>query len=412
MASIIKLEGKVSVNRLLKYYVALLVISIPIEPILSYSLRWLMIIAGLFLILFYSKKIYLNSYVGFQVCFVFLLVLSLIYSPKGAEPIGILIQYARAFIQSSVIIQLVLYLEKDTRKCVKLVLDNFTIGTVIILIYTVIVERENVFSARGFWRLGNTVLSDNGTFMILSYDIIISIIWTLFNFMDKKEGKKRYFNFSLVLLIGGVLTGTKKVFIAVGICLLVYIVLKYRRNCIKTLCGFFAVCVLLIGSYYIVIQNDFLYYRIGYRLENFILSLQDSTIASESTSTRGLMRNYGMELFMQRPILGNGVSSFRWYYQQYAGEFLYSHCNYVELLCNQGIIGCGLYYGYYIWLLFKSIKSYIYKINPIFLYTSIYLIVLFILDYAQVSYYRVHFMLMAQVIVMTITSDKEQRKQV
>lgn len=402
MTGVIKLNRNTSINQLLRCYASLLIICIPIEPILPYSLRWAMIIVGALVIFVYSKKIYLSSYIYFQICFFSLMAVSLLYSPKGADPMGIIIQYSRSLIQSFVIVQIMQNLKKDTKSFFEFIFNNFTIGTIVILIYTIIIEREQVFFSNGYWRLGTSVFAEHGTFMILSYCVIISVIWSLYNFIDKRSGKNFYLITSAILLVGGALTGTKKVFIAIGIFIIAYVVIKYRKNGVKMVLGLIAIGVLLATTYYIMINNEFLYPRIGYRIENFILSLQGESAGSESTVSRALMRSYGLEMFKQSPIYGNGVSSFRWYYKNYAGEFLYSHCNYVELLCNHGIIGFAIYYGYHFWIFIKSFKSYLYKKESLYLFMSIYMLIMFVLDYGQVSYYRVHFMLMIQTFAMTL----------
>lgn len=393
----------------LKLYIAMLVMCIPAEPLLSYEARWLMIIAGAFLVLILSRSICITSYMLFQLCFTGMLFISLLYAPEGGDGMGMITQNTRAFIQSSVIIFLCLRLQETTEKRVRLILNSYLLGTVVILLYTLAVEGGYVFSSSGYWRLGSWVFRDHGTLMVLSYSIIIAAVWCLFCVFDDKRHRGLYVLSLALLLFCGALSGTKKVFVAIGVFLALYLLIRYRRNGAKLLLGGLLICALLIGIFYLLLNNEFLYLRIGYRIEQYLLSLTGTGTGGESTESRALMRAYGMQLFWDSPVYGNGVSSFRWYFLEYAGQYLYSHCNYVELLCNHGLIGFALYYGYYLWLLIASFKSYLKKKNTIFLFSAIYLIVLLILDYGQVSYYRPHYMLIAQVISVTLLKNNKYR---
>lgn len=400
-------QRKLVVQGIYKLYVFLLVICIPAEPLFSFYVRWLLLFIGLFIVIVIEKSIFITSYLKFQICFTIMLVISLLYSPEGAKGMNIIMSNTRALLQSYIIVLLTLLIKDTTENRIRIVLNSYTFGTVMIILYTLFVEREYIFGSGGYWRMGKIVFENHDTFMVLSYSIIISILWSGFNLLEKKEHKKINLILTMFLLLSAVLSGTKKTLITVIMGVMVYLVIKNRNRAWKLLIGLIIGCILIILGYRLIIHNDFLYSYIGHRIQNYLFSIRGLEEGTESTTTRALMRSYGLKLFFKSPIIGNGVSSFRWYFFNYTGKFLYSHCNYIELLCNHGFIGFVFYYAYCLWLTHKSFKLYYLKSKSIYLFFTIFLLILLILDYGQVSYYRVHYMLVAQVAALAVVKGKK-----
>lgn len=381
----------------------LLTIIIPAEPLFPYSLRIVILGVGLFYAIILKRKLIFTSHFKFEIIFIILLFISLIYSPPSADGLGIIMMLVKAFLQSYCIILLSLSTNKKTDEQINGVLNNYLFGTILILIYTFIVEGNDLLNALGKWRLGVTVFANNGTFMLLSYSIIISLLWSIYCLFDKKN--KKYLLPVIFLLLASVASGTKKVIFALAIAIVAYVFIKYRKKSFKLFSRLLVILIVFVIGLQLVLKNEFLYRSIGHRIENYILSISGEEQGTTSTVSRGLMREYGIELFLRNPIFGNGVSSFRSYYYKYAGEYLYSHCNYVELLCNQGLVGFLVYYGYLLWLLIKIMKlSKDGKENYSFYFA--FLVTLLVIDYGQVSYYRIHYMLVCQLISLAIYNEK------
>ena len=75
---------------------------------------------------------------------------------------------------------------------------------------------------------------------------------------------------------------------------------------------------------------DSLYSIIGHRMESLLLGT--SSVQDNSMIERELMREYAWQLFLQKPIIGNGAGTFRDFFVNISGKYLYSHNNHLELL--------------------------------------------------------------------------------
>jgi O-antigen ligase len=110
---------------------------------------------------------------------------------------------------------------------------------------------------------------------------------------------------------------------------------------------------------YNVVMNvpDF-YDVIGKRFEGFFALFGGGGPVDSSTSQRMSMINAALDRWLLNPVVGYGFDSFKFYNQaEVTGYFYYSHNNMLELLHNQGIIGFVAYYGFYVFLLVKALRS-------------------------------------------------------
>lgn len=77
--------------------------------------------------------------------------------------------------------------------------------------------------------------------------------------------------------------------------------------------------------------------------------------ADYSALSRADMIDYGLQQWLYSPIWGYGLDSFKYFYGLVTGVVSYSHNNYVELLFDLGLIGCILYYIFYLKILIKGL---------------------------------------------------------
>ena len=87
--------------------------------------------------------------------------------------------------------------------------------------------------------------------------------------------------------------------------------------------------------------------------------LTNDTSGEEDTS-RVTLFQYGMNWFLDNPILGVGINNFRVLStktSEFAGMSFYAHNNYVELLVDIGIVGIVIYYSAYYYL-YLNLRKY------------------------------------------------------
>ena len=105
-------------------------------------------------------------------------------------------------------------------------------------------------------------------------------------------------------------------------------------------------------------------------------------MASHSTDVRKVMIQEGFRFFWYHPIIVGGE---KYFVTMTSTIYGYSHCNYVEILCNAGIIGFVLYFR----PLFKNLKKMILfkNVDSSFRQLAITLLIgRLILDWMQVTY--------------------------
>jgi O-antigen ligase len=81
--------------------------------------------------------------------------------------------------------------------------------------------------------------------------------------------------------------------------------------------------------------------------------LKGQNVADTGLAKRGGMLEDAVRLWLQRPFTGWGLDQFR----NVSGWNTYAHNNYVELLADQGLVGCFLYVMVYISTLVSLLRS-------------------------------------------------------
>lgn len=131
--------------------------------------------------------------------------------------------------------------------------------------------------------------------------------------------------------------------------------------------------ILLLSS----IFSDFLPNSSGAfeRIESGLNFYSKENSMDNSARTRLYFISEGWKGFLESPILGYGINSFRYYYG------FYSHNNFIEILYGFGILGFCVYYSMHVRLLRKLIINF--KNN---MYLIFFLFILLSMDFGFVSY--------------------------
>lgn len=167
----------------------------------------------------------------------------------------------------------------------------------------------------------------------------------------------------VVILYGIVLTQSRQgiVLVLVGAFLYSLIQIIYRfkntrnkkRYMLKLTLYFLSAIIFISALIFIFQQTEY-----SYRIQAFIafikLSFQSSNehisrIIDYSAYERKQLLKYGIKIWFDHPIMGIGLDNFRTIIKHYnpAGNRLYSHNNYIELLTTIGTIGAVVYYAIY-----------------------------------------------------------------
>lgn len=157
---------------------------------------------------------------------------------------------------------------------------------------------------------------------------------------------------------------------------------------------------LLLTFTFLLLNVEFLYVTIGYRLEGLVASL---LLGAESEDTiRIELYKFGMQLFRRAPLFGQGIDQFRFINLEELDFIGGAHNNYLEILVDFGTIGFILYYIRYlfIWINLKGIHQHADKILILSLLTG-----MFFLDFTRVTY---NFYL-SQIILILISQRKERQ---
>ncbi len=207
-------------------------------------------------------------------------------------------------------------------------------------------------------RLGQELF---GNANVLANMLMVSVIYGFWLLVSRKGFVKRllYTAAIITVYIGMFLSGGRK-YVIVPVIFLYILLLNKRdakgkkhmlRNTVIILIVFFVL-------YQIIMNVPMFYDSIGHRFEDAFSLVSDDYQADGSTLKRTEMIEAGFERWLKNPLLGYGFDSFKYYNESsVTGHFYYSHNNFVELLYNQGIIGFLVYYAFYLYLIYKAVKS-------------------------------------------------------
>lgn len=188
-------------------------------------------------------------------------------------------------------------------------------------------------------RLGSELIGNANSFANqLLFPAVLSI-WLLI--YDKGRVKRYIYLLSLLaslLAIG--LSGGRKIALIAGACAVLLYLMNGRGNMLKTVRNIVVVGLLIGAAVYAMIHIPVLYNSIGVRF------FDPSERVLQSDQTRWNYVRMGLERWQQKPFLGYGLDSFKYYNEQVTGAFHYAHNNYAEILYDFGLVGFILYYAF------------------------------------------------------------------
>lgn len=321
---------------------------------------------------------------AFSIYFLYAYILLMCNAPGASKSMGQTIAYY--YLTCAIVCYVAYYVTYCYPKLVYFLAWGIVIGA-LVLAYRiaqsyggVTMMLEYASRAGGERRVGGELINENllGLYMANALLCCILIMSGL-----KLKGKQSIYVilFALVFLTMGLLSGSKKAiaFMVIGICVLLWF---FSRNStpVKRILLYGAI-VLSVALIVIAIRTVPIFSTISMRLDDFFGSLGGDQGLSESDQNRMLMTQYGLEAFLNNPLLGNGTGS------SYVLFGVYSHNNYIELLMNYGIIGFSMYYIPYIMLAVSLFRCGI-NGDKIAAYLVVYIVLQLGLGIGWVNYYE------------------------
>jgi len=243
---------------------------------------------------------------------------------------------------------------------------------IVLAAYMVYVYGFSIFSTGVIdTRYGSEISQINVLGMSLAYGAVLSFYYFYIH-------KKKYMLFLVILFpVLSSFTGSRKAIIIIVLGVIGLLLQDVKRDK-KKLIIYISIVILIAAIFSSLSYFDLVFSR----FEGLLSIVTGESSLDYSSAKRLDMIKKGMEFFWESPIIGNGFDSYRFYWSAYTQKDTYSHINYVELLVSGGILAIIIFYGNYIYLIFKMQK----KKSEISKLLMILLMLTLIIDIFVVSY--------------------------
>lgn len=273
-----------------------------------------------------------------------------------------------------------LYMVFDTYKDVTPILDIILVGGYIIVVYLFFKYGvDDLFLLlKNASRIDNDVINANILGMSLAYSGIVLVyygayygwkIWHLLFFI----------NVSIVII-----SASKKgiLILLMGSCAV--LVLKNWKNRFRDIFKIILLIILLALAISFLIKLP-IFNGLYIRFQKFLAGITGKGRGDISTISRLQYQSLGISIWKEHPILGVGIDNAQIINGHINGDYTFLHNNYVELLADIGIVGFGLFYSIYVYLLYQFYKLRIYR-DAEYDVCLIILAMDFVMGFAYVSY--------------------------
>lgn len=234
----------------------------------------------------------------------------------------------------------------------------------------------------------------------LGYDVIVPftnfkyshnaapMLWAfsfLFISYFKKSNNPIVFSniYSAVFAISVAFSGARTSLLLIFISLILYpLFLSFNRKFSKiNILKYILIVFIAASFYYILIEVNFFYKIIGYRIEAVVDGLSSGEFDESSASSRFIMLKTGWRMMLDKPFVGYGLNTFRTFYGSFG---TWSHNSFVELSISGGLFIAVIFYLFHFYAIFFIIKNKLF--NPLGSMFLCSLIFLFIQSMLAVSY--------------------------
>lgn len=325
-----------------------------------------------------SGRLKLTPILWWEIAFLAVSFIAMTYSPSFSIFSGTYY----ALIVNFVLVFILTQMPWDEQRF-DIVMKTFMLSAAGLIIVLALTGNLEDTSATG--RLGQELTGNANKLAIM---LMVGSMYAFWLIVSSNNKITKIFSFISVIVIyfGMFLSGGRKYVIVPIIFLYVLLMYKTDKKGKKHLIfNTFLVVAIFVLLYQLIMKVPFLYDNIGYRFDSFLGLFDDSKDVDGSTEIRMKMIEAALKKWPEKPLLGHGFDSFKFYNaSSVTGHEYYSHNNFVELLYNQGIVGFVLYYLMYAYLVVKASK---FKSNTNykgFIFATIVSLLLF--DFFEVTY--------------------------
>lgn len=298
---------------------------------------------GSLYIVYFKKLKIVKGYFIWLIAFVLLYYISIIWSKN---PDDLLYYSYRSYFFQIAVIALVIEnnvnSKKDIEDYLKIVLWSAIYMVIILAINTPVTEW-------GTERLGENIgMNSNAVGIKLAFSIIILLYFA--------EKRKILYVLLALLVTVNLFSGSRKALFMMLLGIVIFFVVGKEIN--KKIRNILISFLIVIFIMYEVMNNPILYDILGHRVQNALNFMMDmgSVTGENSIIERSFYRKTAMQMFWERPVLGWGGNGFVTHIREiHYSHVAYSHCNYVELLADLGIVGFLLYYSLQMRILINSV---------------------------------------------------------
>ena len=334
----------------------------------------------------------LGRYEIWMLVLVALVAISILYTPTDERLVNM---YFHRFYTSAILVLVVSNTVCDEKDAM-LIVDAYILAGLLLALY--------IYSTYGFSnlaadseRIDSKLGNQNGTGMSCAYAICFSI----YRLVTTNKKRALFYIATVVACTPVVMfTGSRKALL-IMLCAIFVFAFCYSKN--KLVFTRILWVVVIAAIIFAIIYYVPAFGVIKERVLSTIEVFQGSTDAetSKSDATRMKYVTKGLQFFLESPIWGNG---FQYSYHRFG---TYSHCNYVELLMNGGIIFFCVYYYLYVVIisharkLLKNDKSRKYGAFQIML-----MVAFLTMDIGVVSFYDRYTLIMLTLCMRSCAADE------
>lgn len=189
---------------------------------------------------------------------------------------------------------------------------------------------------------------------LLGWNLIVCMIATLYFLGLSRTWKYKIMNLIIIicLIVGIILSGSRKMFIGIVTLLLTWWSISYYKKAYKNLFYFIPMCLLLIGLFYVseyMFENTYM----GERFKKDFV--EDPITERHERHMRVNLYIEGFEIIKKNLLFGVGLGNFRFY----SSDDHNPHTDYIEIMACGGIIGFILYFSIYsiVWIRLTRIRA-------------------------------------------------------